>query len=156
MLPKGGRKLVKKYAVGFALSFGMLILLLIINAQIYHRVMPLSAPIIFLSLHVVVYTYLLPEKRYGAYSFFVLVVAATIFFSLPEFTHEQAQERILTTYGQDLDLMEQDNLPLDREDTWHPFAPSWGYAFLGTVPSSNEHTSLLFIPDTGRIIEIAP
>lgn len=147
---------MKKYAVGFALSLGILILLLIIDAQLYHQVMPLHAPIIFLSLHVVIYKHLIPEKRYGAYSFFVLVVAASIFFSLPAFTHQQAQKQILTTYGQDLDLMEQDNLPLDREDAWHPFAPTWGYAFLGTVPSSQEHTSLLFIPDTGRIIEIAP
>lgn len=147
---------MKKYAVGFALSLGILILLLIIDAQLYHQVMPLHAPIIFLSLHVVIYKHLIPEKRYGAYSFFVLVVAASIFFSLPAFTHQQAQKHILTTYGQDLELTEQDNLPLDREDTWHPFAPTWGYTFLGTVPSSEEHTSLLFIPDTGKILEIAP
>nr|WP_192962916.1 hypothetical protein [Planococcus sp. ZOYM] len=147
---------MKKYAVGFALSLGILILLLIIDAQLYHQVMPLHAPIILLSLHVMVHRYLIPEKRYGAYSFFVLVVAASIFFSLPAFTHQQAQEHILKTYGQDLELTEQDNLPLDREDAWDPFKPAWGYAFLGFVSSKEEHTSLLFIPDTGRILEIAP
>lgn len=126
------------------------------DAQIYHQVMLLNTPIILLSLHVIVYKYLIPEKRYGAYFFFVLVMGASIFFSLPEFTHQQAQEHILATYGQGLELKEQDNLPLNRDDPWDPFAPRWGYAFVGTVPSSNEHISFLFIPDSGRIFEIAP
>lgn len=148
--------MLKKYGIGLTLSFVVLLLLFVVDAQLYHQVMPLHVPIILLSLHVMVHKQLIPEKRYGAYSFFVLVVAASIFFSLPEFTHQQAQEHILATYGQDLDFIQQDNLPLDRGEGWHPFAPTWGYAFVGTVPSSNEHISFLFIPDTGRILEIAP
>lgn len=147
---------MKKYRVGLILSLVVLFLLMVVNAQLYHHVMPLYTPIMFLTFHVLVYKHLIPEKRYGAYFFFVLVVGASIFFSLPEFTHQQAQEHIWATYGQDLELTEQDNLPLDRSDLWHPFAPSWGYAFVGTVPSSNKHISLLFIPDTGRIFEIDP
>lgn len=147
---------MKKYGIGLILSLVVLLLLLIVNAQVFHNVMPLNAPIIFLTLHVMVYRYLIPEQRYGAYVFFVLMVGASIIFSLPEFTHQQAQDQILATYGPELKLTIQENLPLDRNEVWHPFAPSWGYAFLGTVPSIEEHTSLLFIPDTGRIIEIAP
>lgn len=148
--------MLKKYGVGLILSLVILLLLFIVDAQIYHQVMLLNTPIILLGLHVIVYKHLIPEKRYGAYFFFVLMVGASIFFSLPEFTHQQAQEQIFATYGQDLQLMEQDNLPLDRDDVWQPFAPRWGYAFAGTVPPSNEHISFLFIPDSGRIFEIAP
>lgn len=147
---------MRKYLGGVIFSIIMLFLLLVVDAQIYHKVMLLNTPIILLSLHVILYKHLIPEKRFGAYFFFLLVMGAAFFFSLPEFTHQQAQEQIIATYGQDLELMEQDNLPLDRYDSWNPFAPRWGYAFVGTVPSSNEHISFLFIPDTGRIFEIAP
>ncbi|PSL41046.1 hypothetical protein B0H99_103180 [Planomicrobium soli] len=147
---------MKEYKGGFTISLFILILLFVVNEQIYHNVMALHAPILFLSLHVMVHKHLIPEKRYGAYFFFVFVVGASIFFSMPEFTHQQAQEHILANYNQDLELTEQDNLPLDRSDVWHPFAPSWGYAFLGTVPSSGENISLLFIPDNGKFFEIAP
>lgn len=149
-------KILRKYGIGLILSLIVLLLLLIVNAQVYHNVMPLNVPIIFLTLHVMIYRYLIPEQRYGTYFFFVLMVGVSIIFSLPEFTHLQAQEKILTTYGSELELTTQGNLPLDRNEVWNPFAPNWGYAFLGTVPSIEEHTSLLFIPDTGRIFEIAP
>ncbi|WP_084245873.1 hypothetical protein [Planomicrobium okeanokoites] len=147
---------MKKYGFGLILSLVVLLLLLIVNVQVYHNVMPLNAPIIFLTLHVMVYRYLIAEQRYGAYVFFVLMVGASIIFSLPEFTHQQAKDKILATYGPELELTIQENLPLDRNEVWDPFAPNWGYAFLGTVPSSEEHTSLLFIPDTGKMVEIAP
>lgn len=148
---------MREYRIGLILSAVVFILLLSVNTQFYHNVMPLSAPITLLMLHVMIYRYLIPEKRYGAYCFLVLMVGVSIIFSLPEFTHQQAQEQILVTYGSDMELTIQENLPLDRNEVWNPFAPNWGYAFLGTVPSIEEgHTSLLFIPDTGRIFEIAP
>lgn len=148
---------MREYGIGLILSAVVFILLLSVNTQFYHNVMPLSAPIIFLTLHVMIYRYLIPAQRYGAYFFFVLMVGVSIIFSLPEFTHQQAQEQILVTYGSDMELTIQENLPLDRNEVWNPFAPNWGYAFLGTTPSiEEEHTSLLFIPDTGRIFEIAP
>lgn len=153
---EAGGNLLKKYGVGLFLSLVVLLLLFIVNAQIYRHVMLLNTPIILLSLHVIVYKHLMPEKRYGAYFLFVLVVGASFFFSLPEYTYQQAQEDILDAYGQDLKLTEQDNLPLERDNSWNPFAPRWGYAFVGTVPSTQEHISFLFIPDTGRILEIAP
>ena len=150
-------KILREYGIGLILSTVVFIILLIANKQFYHNVMPLSAPIIFLTLHVMIYRHLIPEQRYGAYFFFVLMVGVSIIFSLPEFTHQQAQEQILVTYGSDMELTIQENLPLDRNEVWNPFAPNWGYAFLGTVPSiEEERTSLLFIPDTGRIFEVAP
>lgn len=119
--------------------------------------MPLNAPIIFLALHVMIYRYLIPAQRYGSYFFFVLMVGVSIIFSLPEFTHQQAQEQILATYGSEMELIIRENLPLDRNEALHIFAPNWGYAFLGTISSIEEqHTSLLFVPDTGKIFEIAP
>ncbi|ANU20546.1 hypothetical protein BBI15_10120 [Planococcus plakortidis] len=148
---------MREYRIGLILSAVVFILLLSVNTQFYHNVMPLSAPITLLTLHVMIYRYLIPEKRYGVYFFFVLMVGVSIIFSLPKYTHQQAQEQILVTYGLDMELTIQENLPLDRNEAWNPFAPNWGYAFLGTVPSvEEEHTSLLFIPDTGRIFEITP
>lgn len=148
---------MREYGIGLILSTVVFIILLIANKHFYHNVMPLSAPIIFLTLHVMIYRHLIPAQRYGAYFFFVLMVGVSIIFSLPEFTHQQAQEQILVTYGSDMELTIQENLPLNRNEVWNPFAPNWGYAFLGTVPSNEEgHTSLLFIPDTGRIFEVAP
>lgn len=148
---------MKKYGGGLILSLVVLLFLLIVNAQVYHNLMPMNVPIIFLTLHVIIYRYLIPEQRFVAYFIFILMVGVSVVFSLPEFTHQQAQEQILATYGSELELTTQGNLPLDRNDDWHPFSTNWGYAFLGTVPSiGDQHTSFLFIPDTGRIIEIAP
>lgn len=77
---EAGGNLLKKYGVGLFLSLVVLLLLFIVNAQIYRHVMLLNTPIILLSLHVIVYKHLMPEKRYGAYFLFVLVVGASFFF----------------------------------------------------------------------------
>lgn len=115
---------MREYGMGLILSMVVFILLLLINTHFYHNVMPLSAPIIFLTIHVMIYSYLIPARRYGAYFFFVLIVVVSIVFSLPEFTHQKAQEQILATYGSEMKLTNLENLPLDRNEVLHPFAPN--------------------------------
>lgn len=141
---------VKKYLNGAIISIVLLVVLLIIDAQIYNKTMPLSAPITFIVLHVTIYRYLIPEKKFAAYFFFVLVMGAAVFFSLPEFTHQQAKEKVVASY--DMELIELGNLPL--VDSWNPFASRWAYAFEVVDPSSQTRIRLLFIPHSGKVFEI--
>lgn len=143
---------VKKYLIGGIISIVLFVVLLIISAQIYNNTMPLIAPISFLTLHVLAFKYLIPEKRYAAYFFIVFMFGAAVFFSLPEYTHQQAQEKVLASY--DMELTELGNLPL--EDSGNPFASRWAYAFEGVEPTDKTRIWLLFIPHSGKVFEIEP
>lgn len=144
---------MKKYLTGAIISIVLFIVLLIVDAQIYHNTMPLSAPISFLALHVLAFKHLIPEKRYTAYLFILLMIGAAVFFSLPEYTHQQAKEKVLASYDME-GVIELGNLPL--EDSWNPFASRWAYAFEGVDPSEQTKIWLLFIPHSGKVFEIEP
>lgn len=145
-------KLAKEYVIGAIISLILLVVLLLVDAEIYNSVMPLGVSIVFITLHVTVYRYLIPERKYAAYVFFILIMGMGIFLSLPEYTHQQAKEKVLGSY--DIEFDELGNLPL--EDSWNPLASKWAYAFEGSNPSDQTRIGLLVIPQTGKVFEIAP
>ncbi|MDE4086894.1 hypothetical protein PO902_17745 (plasmid) [Planococcus maritimus] len=142
---------MKDYGVGVILSVGTAILLLVINAEIYQNVMALALPMILLALHVVAYKYYLREKRYGAYSCFVLFLGLVIFFSLPAITQQQAETKVLSSY--DLEQVAVTTVPVLR--SWNPFEPVGAYLVSG-ISTSGEELVLFVSTKTGEVHETNP
>lgn len=117
---------MKEYGNGILLSLGIAVLLIVINAEVYHGVMTLNLPLVFLALHVLAYRHYLLQKRYGAYCFFILAFGATIFFSLPALTHQQVEAKALSSY--DLEEVKATTVPVIL--SWNPFAPALFNPFL--------------------------
>lgn len=150
-----GRGSLKKYIAGSILSIVIFIILIIINQQVFDNVMPLSAPIAFLVSHVVVFAQLVPEKKWFRYLFFLLILGAVIYLSIPEFTQGEARELIHAEYGE-LALMELESVPTTGGNDWNPFNPGWAYAFEAEAPETGEPITLMVVPDSGKVFEIEP
>lgn len=146
---------LKRYIAGSILSIFIFIILVIINQQMFDGVMPLTAPIAFLVSHVFVFAQLVPEKKWFRYLFFVLLLGAVIYLSLPEFTQQEARELIREEYGE-LALTELDIVPTTGGSEWNPFNPRWAYAFEAEASGTGEPITLMVVPDSGKVFEIEP
>ncbi|ANU28628.1 hypothetical protein [Planococcus versutus] len=142
---------MKDYRIGIALSVGMAILLLVINAEVYQNVMSIALPMILLVLHVVVYKQYLREKRYGVYFGFVLLLGIVVVFSFPALTHQQAETKVSSSY--DMEQLEFTTVPVIS--SWNPLDPKGAYLFSGI--SRTEGKLVVFVSTkTGEVHQTNP
>lgn len=141
------------YKRGALLSGGILVALLVLNDQLYGNVMNLSLPITLIVLHVLIFKYLMPQKRYAAYSFFLLVLALAIYFALPALTQQEAQYEATGRYQ--LEQVEATTVPALPTNSWNPFGANSAYFFTGQSPKG-EQIHLLVNPANGKVFLSEP
>lgn len=142
---------MKNYLPGIIISLVLLTILFIVDAQIYNNVMSLNVIVTLLVMHVVLSKYWITEKKRYPYIFFVPIFIIGVYFSLPEYTYNQAKAKVENDYG----LMEvnMELVPFDPSGTWNPFASRWGYLFEGWKMDSEDVVSVLVVPHNGRMFE---
>ncbi|WP_033543627.1 hypothetical protein [Planococcus sp. CAU13] len=142
---------MKNYIPGAIISLILLIVFFIVDSQIYRNVMPGHFIITFLVMHVVVYKYLIPEKKYGSYLLYVLIFIAAVYFSVPEYTYAQAKAKVENDYS--LVDVNVERVPFDTSRSWNPFESSRGYLFSGRNINSDEAVSVLVVPHNGKMFK---
>lgn len=141
------------YKVGVLLSGGMLIALIILNDQLYRNVMNLSSPITLIVLHVLIFKYLIPQKRYITYAGFLLILALAIYLALPALTQQEAQYKAAGRYQ--LEQVEATTVPTLPVNSWNPFEADSAYFFAGQSPE-REQIYLLVNPVNGKVVLSEP
>lgn len=114
--------------------------------------MPMNVIITLLVMQVVFSKYWITEKKRYPYIFFIPLFVIGVYFSLPEFTFNQAKAKVESEYG--LTAVHAENVPLDNLDSWNPFISNWGFIFDGRETDSQEIISVLVIPHNGNIFII--
>ncbi len=114
---------------------------MIVNSRIYGNTMPLSFLTTLLVLHVFFFKALLTEKKIFTYSIFIIVFGGSLYFALPELTQDEAEEKVILTYG--IDVTEIEAVPVENKESWSLFAAKRAYFFRGQDPDTGEHLSLL-------------
>lgn len=138
---------MKNYKPGVIISLIIFIILALVDSQVYSNVMSLSVLIHLLVLHVVFYKYLVTDKKRLPYLIFIFIFIASLFFSLPKLTHNQAKEKVLDNHK--INIVETSTIPL--EDNWNPFASDRAYFFKG-YNSKSEKISIMVSPNIGKVI----
>lgn len=123
---------------------------MIANNQIYGNTMPTSFLITLLVLHVFFLKTLLTEKKLLPYLVFIIVFGGSVYFSLPELTRDEAEEKVILVYG--IDITEFEAVPVENRESWSLFAAKRAYFFEGQNPDTGERLSLL-VNDEGDIID---
>lgn len=139
---------MKKYTPGLIISLIFLILLVLVDWKVYSSVMPLTLPIVLLSLHVIVYKHLIPNKKRLRYFMFSSLLILSVYLSLPKVTHTQAKEKVLNNHS--INIVEMSTVPIHR--SWNPFVSTRAYFFKGYDSKSEEEISLMVSPNTGKIL----
>lgn len=142
---------LKDYLPGAIISLVLLVIFFIVDSQVYMNVMPGHLIITFLVMHVVVYKSLIPEKKYRPYFLYVLIFIAAVYFSVPEYTYEQAKAKVENDYG--LVDVKVERVPFDTSKSWNPFESSRGYLFSGRDKDSDEAVSVLVVPHNGKMFK---
>ena len=142
---------MKNYMPGNIISLALLAILFIVDGQIYHNVMSVNVIITLLVMQVVLSKYCITEKKRTPYIIFVPIFIISVYFSLPEYTYDQAKAKVEDDYG--LMNVNVELVPFDSSPTWNPFASKWGYLFKGRKADSEEVVSVLVVPHNGRMFE---
>lgn len=137
---------MKNYILGFALSLVFLVILIVVNRQVYSNVMSSSVLFHLLVLHVIFCKNLITDKKRLQYVIFVVVFILSVYFSLPNLTYNQATEKVMDTY--EMDIVETYTVPVQQE--WNPFDPNRAYVFKG-VNSKSEEVSIMVSASTGKV-----
>ena len=113
--------------------------------------MSLSVLITLLVLQVIFYKYRITEKKCLPYFIFVFIFIVSVFFSLPELTHNQAKEKVINNY--EMKIVETDTVSIQDNNSWNPFASDRAYFFKG-YNSKLEEISIMVSANTGKVIVI--
>lgn len=140
---------MKNYLPGTIISLVLLAILFIVDREIYNNVMAVNVIITLLVLQVVLSKYWITEKKRSPYIFFVPIFIISVYFSLPEYTYNQAKAKVEHDYG--LKDVEVELVPFDSSGNWNPFVSQWGYLFKGRDTDSEEVVSVLVVPSNGRM-----
>lgn len=144
---------MKNYIPGAIISLVLLVIFFIIDSQIYMNVMPSQFIITLLVMHVVVFKYLIPPKKYGSYLLYVLIFVIAVYFSVPEYTYNQAKAKVENDYSiVDVSI---ERVPFDTSRSWNPFESSWGYLFSGRDKDRDRDkaVSVLVVPHNGKMFK---
>ena len=114
--------------------------------------MPTSIITSLLVIQVFCYKVYVAEKTVYPYVILIPLLILAVYFSLPEYTYDQAKAKVENEYS--LADVSVEKVPLDTSDSWNPFVSSWGYLFSGNEVNSDKAVSILVVPDNGRMIEM--
>lgn len=143
---------MKDYLPGAIISLILMIVFFIVDSQIYKNVMSSQLIITLLVMHVMVFKYLISEKKYGSYLLYVLIFFIAVYFSLPEYTFNQAKTKVENDYS--LVDVHVEKVPFDPSGSWNPFNSHWGYMFRGRDMNSEEAVSVLVVPHNGKMFKM--
>lgn len=147
------KKGLGSYKGGALLSGGLLIVLILLNDQLYSNVMNLSLPVTLIVLHILIFKYLIPQKRYVAYSAFLLILVLAIYLALPALTQQEAQHKAAGLYQ--LEQVKATTVPTLLANSWNPFEADSAYFFTGQSPAG-EQIYLLVNPANGKVVMSEP
>lgn len=143
---------MKDYIPGAIISLILLIIFLVFDSQLYKNVMPTSVITSLLVTQVFFYKFCVTEKKVYPYVILIPLLILAVYFSLPEYTYDQAKAKVEKDYS--LVDVSVEIVPFDNSDSWNPFVSSWGYLFSGNEMNSDKTVSILVVPDNGRMIEV--
>ncbi|HSI67315.1 MAG TPA: hypothetical protein VK947_07860 [Planococcus sp. (in: firmicutes)] len=141
---------MKEFIPGIILSLIGLVLLLLVDSQIYGGVMNLNMMILCLALHVFLLRLFLVDRRWVMYSIFITVFPILLFFSIPDLTQQQAMDKAVALHQ--IEIKETSKVLTNGIDDWNPFNSYNAYHFKGTA--GEEEMSVIVIPDSGRVFVI--
>lgn len=140
---------LKDYMPRFIIAAIILVILELVNSQVYNNVMSFTVIIPFLVSFVIIYNHTISaKKQILRYIIFILLFLVCVYFSLPGLTFNQAKEKVLNNH--DITIGETYIVPLYVDDEWDPFITRFAYFFEGRN-SKSEKISIMVIPDTGKV-----
>ncbi|MBT2639787.1 hypothetical protein [Bacillus sp. ISL-39] len=140
-------KKIEKSYLGWGISLVSFLVIMVVDQTVYIGVWPSTLPVILLVTHGLYFSEEGKRRWRIPYWVFALLFLTVLYFSIPQFTYNQAKEIVLDKY-EVINEIEQ-IIPV-MDSRFHPFAYTHFYSF--KVKTMDAEQRVMVNPDTGRVI----
>lgn len=140
-------KAMNKSYLGWGISLAAFLIIMVVDQMVYLGVWPSTLPVILLVTHALYFRTDVKGKRRVPYWIFAALFLTVLYFSLPDYTYNQAKEIVQEKY----EIINEKELTIPVMDSgFHPFAYTHFYTF--KVRTMDAEQRVMVNPDTSEII----